>query len=258
MKRIILVISFFAFYNFFAFSQATLYTPRALVIPSHSESKQIHLSGGFASSVDHGALDINVSYSFTKNFAFFAGTAYNPFTFKYMGEESFLSPRYHYKYNNLSTSFGVEYFKSCLNGFLDIFESQLGIGYSTFDRLSLAVHEVSLDKKMEYDYYNMFYQLSATKTIKKFDISIALRTTYVIFNKFKEYVINGDVLDENSKIPSQIYFEPSIGCSYSIKGIKLNLQIGGFVKNYNSSTDQINSISSEKVLFSRIAVQYNL
>jgi hypothetical protein len=258
MKRLILALSFIAFCGFEAISQATLYTPRALIIPFHTDTKQIHISGGFASSVDHGSVDVNVSYSFTKKFAFFASTTFNPFSYSYMGEESIIRPRYHYKYNNLTTSFGVEYFKSGLDGFLDIFETQMGLGYSNIDRLSFAVHEGFLDKKREYDYKNMFCQLSATKTINKFDVSMALRTTYVMFNTFKEYEINGDELVENSKIPSQFYFEPSIGCSYRIKGIKLNLQVGGFVKNYSSTTDQLSSTTNEKVLFSRIAVQYNL
>jgi hypothetical protein len=257
MKKALVTISFIVLCNVFAFAQVALYAPRALVIQVHTEANQFYASGGYAHTLDHGGVDVNLSYSFARSFAVFGSATYNPFEFSYKGEESFLKPQYHYNYNNLSTAFGVEYFKSGLNGLISVVEAQLGFGYSSHDKLSYAMHEGFLDKKTEYDYTKIFLQLSATKIFEDFDISLALRTTHVNYGYFKEYELNGSEVFEDNGLESKFFFEPSISGSYKIKGIKLNLQMGGYAHKSTTANENFEETTTESVLFSRIAVQYS-
>ena len=257
MKKNFLVISLMLFSGYIAVAQATLYSPRALIIPLHTTSKQLHVSAGFATSTDHGSMDFNLSYSLTNSIAAFVSAAFNPFTFKHEGDGDFFDPSYHYNYNNFSTSFGAEYYKSGLDGFINVVEAQLGGSFSTQNRLSFAINDALYDVRKEQNYSSVFAQISAAKAFEKFDVSLALRVNHVNYGSFREYEVNGVELYENSQYPSTFFFEPAIGGSYVIKSVKLNLQVGGFVKKFESEEVGFESTTKESVLFSRLSVQYN-
>lgn len=58
--------------NKVAFSQREYYTPKALIIPVHTQSEQLHLSLGRG-----GGYDANLSYALTKHLAVFTTAALN-------------------------------------------------------------------------------------------------------------------------------------------------------------------------------------
>lgn len=263
MKTNLLFLNLFILSTMISYSQITvdspldLYSPRAYVIPVHTQSNQLHISAGYASSSDHGGIDFNLSYSLLNRFAVFVSATYNPFEFSYLGKESILRTRYHYKYDNLSSAFGIGYYKSGIKGIVNVVDAQLGFGYSSHNRYSYALYEGFFDKQREYDYSKIFLQLSATKVFEHFDLSLALRTTYANFGNFIEYEVGGNESFETQDIDSQLYFEPMIGGSYKYRGFKLNLQVGGFRKKYSETNGDVESTVTEGVIFSRAALQYS-
>ncbi|HPE19354.1 MAG TPA: hypothetical protein PLM76_11995 [Tenuifilaceae bacterium] len=257
MKTRLVVISFFLFSQVYSFAQDELYNPRPFVIPVHDSKNQLHLSTGYSFSIDKGGVDANLSYSISSRIAVFGSVTYNPFSFKRNSSGNFFDRSFHYDYNNLCTTFGAEYFKTWPSSFVNILEAQLGFGYSKYDRLSYATIDGLFDERTEYNYSRTFFQVSASKILQHFELSLALRATFVNFGDYKWYEISGPGYEEDSQIESKFYVEPLLGGSYLIRKIKINLQAGGFMKKYQDISSGFETYSISKTLFLRIAIQYN-
>ncbi len=233
-------------------AQEGLYSPRPLIVPIHTEAKQILLSGGYAFTNDYGSINVNSSYSLNSFLAILGAVTYNPFAYK---GSLFLGGNYHYDFNNIGGSIGLEYFKLLKFGFVT--EFQVGYGFTNYSRMSWTEYNANFNKRTEFNYSKIFTQASISKVFNNFDISFAVRITHANFGTYKEYLPYDGSTTETYKIPSQYYFEPSIAGSYKIKRVKINLQVGGFTKHYTTTETNISSTIKESVVFSRIGLQYS-
>jgi hypothetical protein len=259
-----LILSIIVAINYsFGFAQAGYYSPVAQLQPNHTNAKEFFLSLGtypnisiasfLGESVQFSGIELNASYSLSKNYYLFLSGYANPFN--YQGT-TLLGDKYNIECNDYIGFGGVGYYKSNLNGFISSYDFQLGAGRASKDVLRKAQTNSSLDRTTTGSYNNFFIQSTASKQLKSFELNVSLRANYVIYNTFTSTFASTGNQDIESNIPSKILVEPAIGGSYTFRGVKLNLQVGGFTTKYKETNQNMTIDAKQSVIYSRLAVQY--
>lgn len=245
------------------FGQRDFYIPKALIIPMHDQKHQLHASIGLG-----GGYDLNCSYSFSNHFAIFSTGTWDIGSKKrkpigYGGEYKIVK-------NDYAITCGLGYFKK---GQIILFETYAGIGIS---KVKNHWNSIGNNENAEFtnaNYWNFFYQLSVGKKNEEFELGVAGRLSYSIYNdmEFYDSYFNNSTMKsryENLKI---LRVEPVVYFGFIIDKIAINLQAGLSIPLDNGRVKQVNTFVSqeEQILnteiknayesgfFGRLSLQYN-
>jgi hypothetical protein len=263
MKKKIILSAIITFSSIVMLAQAGYYSPVAQLQPNHSKAKELFLSLGtytnisiasfLGETVQLSGIELNASYSITNRYYLFLSGYANPFSYK---GTTLLGDKYNIDFNNYIGFVGVGYYKSNLTSFVSSYDFQLGAGSASTDVLRKAESDASLDRQTSGSYNNIFLQSTVSKQLKSFELSLSLRANYVIHNTFSSTFSSSGDQEVEDNIPSKLLFEPAIGGSYTFRGVKLNLQVGGFQTKYKETNQNMTIDARQRVFYSRVALQY--
>ncbi|TAH04278.1 MAG: hypothetical protein EAZ15_01230 [Sphingobacteriales bacterium] len=241
------------------FAQNGYFIPNPLILPLHTQSKQLNLSIG----VGRG-FDANASFSLTNHFAVFATGLTNVGTFH---RQQIMGSGYNVMVENNSYSGGIIYFTKLKKNV--VFETAFGFGkFRTFNNRNFDTYFPTITAS---NYWNAFNQLSLTKTNGNFDFGISNRFSY---NKYEKHEIL-HFYAFSRQVYNDLYsfnIEPVFNLNYNVQKIKFGLQLGLSVPiitdyknviNYELSSDfvQLYSSNSDELTFlnyiARLSLQYS-
>jgi hypothetical protein len=217
-----------------ATSQNEYYIPKALIMPVHKSSGELHASLGKG-----GGTDINVSYAITKHLAVFTTATINRGK---STRDGLWGDRYYIRKNDNVYKGGIGYFASPQGKLVHIVESYIGYGRYKVDNYQYFAGETS-GSETNASFWNIFWQIQATHEYKTLQLTAGIRITYSKYTLL-EYLQDFDA-DTKVSVPNMrgTTIDPVVSISYLFKHFKVNGQFGfsGFsnsveVTNGNGST----------------------
>ena len=267
-KRYFILIILLLFISQASFSQKDFYTPKALVIPVHTNKQELHVSLGIG-----GGYDANLSYALSKHFAIFTTGTINTGSHK---RTSFWGDGYRIDKNDHALTGGIGYFSTTNHKLVNVVESYAGYGSYKIDNYWYFNGEKGVSGyKTQARYWNVFWQFQGTHKIKSHEFTGALRLAY---NKYYSFQYKDVNRQEHVKTTLDnlwgFTIDPAISYSYLIKSLKFNIQLGGSTSlngpvtldemHYRKENDQIIATENPGITkigiagaMGRLSIQYN-
>jgi hypothetical protein len=224
-QQVSTVKSFFLFISLLlagaVYSQDEYYIPKALIIPVHKNSQELHVSLGKG-----GGTDLNISYALTKHLALFTTANVNKGVSL---RRSFFGGWHRIRKNDYAFKGGIGYFASVDGKLIHQIESYAGYGKHKVHNNRFFKDEPEVyGFETNAAFYNIFWQIQATHKTGRCELTAALRLAYSKYS-YLEY-LNKHPNDMTGTVSIEEMWgrtiDPAIGFSYIMNNWRCNLQLG--------------------------------
>lgn len=230
--------------------QDEYYIPKALIIPVHKNSGELHASLGKG-----GGTDLNLSYAITKHLAVFTTATLNRGR---SSRTSLWGDRYYIRKKDNVIKGGLGYFTSLTGKAVHFVECYAGYGRYSVDNFRYFAGETS-GWETNASFWNIFWQINATNEYKKLQITASIRiaySRYTLLEYLEDFNVNTKVSVPGLKGKT---IDPVISISYLFTHFRVNGQFGfsGFSGSLKVSDASGSTSYRLNALIGRVSIQKN-